>query len=484
MPTGYLPADGIDGVVVHLAATYSSLCDLITLPEQSVEHRTIHAIKIANGAGSSRRAVLLIGGVHARELVNPDLLVTFATHLLQAYTSGAGLRFGPVSYTPGLVQLIVNAMDLIICPLVNPDGRAFVQSPGGDPMWRKNRNLNPGQPCKGVDLNRNYDLLWSSGIGTSASACSDVFKGAAAFSEPETRNVRHLLDTYPNIMCMADVHSYSELVLYPWGDDDNQSSDPSMNFANPAFDGQRGTHGTGYSEYINSADASWFTTTGKAVRDAIAGVRNRTYTVEQGILLYPTSGTVHDYAYSRHLVNAANRKVLAFTIETAREFQPVWAEAAQVIDEVSSGLVALLRSAICAADSVLTGTSAAAHLDSLRALRDEVLQGSAAGRKLVALFEVHGAELAQLTAQGVVKQSEVVKLVNSWEKAARTKHGFATAPVPAAVVDSGLKLLARAADGATPAFRRAAAKMQRDLVEFRDRTVSEGLAVLMKKRRG
>lgn len=358
MATGYLPADGIEGVVVHLAATYASLTELITLPEQSVEKRTIHALKIASGKGPSRRGILLLGGVHARELVNPDLLVTFATRLLQAYTNKTGLTFGPVSYSKAQVKKIVDTVDLYILPLVNPDGRAFVQSPAGDPMWRKNRAPNPGQPCRGVDLNRNYDFLWSSGIGTSGAACSDVFKGPAAFSEPETRNVRQLLDTRPNIICLADIHSYAELVLYPWGDDDNQSTDPAMNFTNPAFDGQRGVHATGYREFIDADDEKWFATVGNAVRDSMAAVRGRSYTVQQGILLYPTSATVHDYAYSRHLVQAADRKVMGFTIETGREFQPPWAEAEQIIEEVQAGLVTLIQNAMRAAEKVLTGTTA------------------------------------------------------------------------------------------------------------------------------
>jgi murein tripeptide amidase MpaA len=482
VPTGYLPADGIEGVIVHLAATYSSLTELITLPEQSIEHRTVHALKIANGSGGSRRGGLLIGGTHARELVNPDMLVSFATRLLQAYTNGTGLSFGPVSYSKGWVKVIVDTMDVIILPLLNPDGRAFVQNPAGDAMWRKNRNPNAGQPCKGVDLNRNYDFLWSSGIGTSASSCSDVFKGAGAFSEPETRNVKWLLDDRPNIVCFADVHSYSQLVLYPWGDDDNQSSDPNMNFANPAFDGQRGVHGAGYREYIPSGDAAWFDTTGKAVRDAIAGVRGRTYSVEQGILLYPTSATAHDYAYSRHFVQAGSRKVMAFTIETGTEFQPPWSEAQQIIDEVSSGLVALLQGAMCAAESVLTGTSAAGHLDALRALRDDVLLASPAGRRLVALFETYGAEIARRVDERVVKPSDIAKVVNAWARAVR--GDFAGGPMPSRVVDDATDLLKRLADGASPALQRAARTVGRDLEAFRGRSVTEALGALPKRRRG
>jgi hypothetical protein len=141
-------------------------------------------------------------------------------------------------------------------------------------------------------------------------------------------------------MAMIDVHSYLQLVLYPWGDDDNQSTDPSMNFTNPAYDGMRGTAGDSiYREYMPQTDEGWFATTGKRMKDAIAAVRGRVYTVEPSINLYPTSGTSKDYAYSRHFVDATKRKVFAYTVETGTEFQPPYSEALNIISEVSSGLV-------------------------------------------------------------------------------------------------------------------------------------------------
>jgi murein tripeptide amidase MpaA len=236
--------------------------------------------------------------------------------------------------------MLVDTLDIFILPLVNPDGRVYVQSPTGDAFWRKNRNPDTGLPCQGIDLNRNYDCLWSSGIGTSADSCSDAFRGSNAFSEPETRNVRHLLDDYPHITGMIDVHSFLELVLYPWGDDDNQSTDPSMNFTNPAYDGIRGTAGDSiYRDYMPQTDDDWFATTGEKIKDAIAAVRGRVYTVLPSINLYPTSGTSENYAYSRHFVGATKRKVFAYTVETGTEFQPPYSEALNIISEVSSGLV-------------------------------------------------------------------------------------------------------------------------------------------------
>lgn len=309
----YLSVTAISDAVNFIATTYSTITSSFVLPESSLEGRQIKALKIAGGTGSNRTGVLFLGGTHARELVNPETVVSFALRLCDAYTHNTSLSFGPKSYEASTVKLLVDALDIFLVPLVNPDGRHFCQMPGGTPMWRKNRAPNPGAPCKGVDLNRNCDFLWSSGVGTSSNSCSDVFKGPGAFSEPETRNVRWMLDNHSNIASMIDIHSYSELVLYPWGDDDNQTTDPNQNFLNPAFDGQRGVTGSGYGEYIPEADLDDFIRMGGRIRDGIATVRGRTYLVQQSMSLYPTTGTIHDYAYSRHYLDTGRRRVLAFT---------------------------------------------------------------------------------------------------------------------------------------------------------------------------
>lgn len=398
-PTGYLTITGIRSAMQHVATTYPDLAEMVELPERSHENRRIYAIKVAKGTGGDRRGVLFLGGVHARELINPDLLVSLALRLCEAYTSGSALVFGGKTFQASTVKLIVEGLDVWMIPLVNPDGRRYVERAGGDPWWRKNRSPNAGQPCMGVDLNRNCDFLWSSGIGTSTDSCSHVFRGSAAFSEPETRNVRHVLDAYPNIGSMIDVHSYSELILFPWGDDDNQTADPSMTFTNAGYDGLRGTPGDSvYREYVDAGDLDWYVRTGASMRDAIAAVRGHTYTVKQSVLLYPTTGTTKDYAYSRHIVDTGRRKVFAYTLETGREFQPAYSEALQVIDEGSAGLLQFCLAAICAVETVVAGTAMAARLDTMRAFRDEHMVRTKAGRRYLSLLQRHSAELIQLVA--------------------------------------------------------------------------------------
>ena len=336
---GYLTADGIDAAIQYIARSYPSLVQTILLPHNTHEGRKCRAIKIRADNATPKSGILFLGGVHAREIVNPDTLVNLASNLCHAYSHEMGLTFGGKSYSASDVKQIVESLDVYIFPLVNPDGRAYVQALNGDVWWRKNRNPNPDSEYAGVDLNRNYDFLWESGIGTSSNPATEIYKGKQPSSEPETRNVIHLINNNQNIDCAMDVHSYSELILYPWGDDENQIKDPDMNFKNPSYDGHRGHPGDSiYQEYIHEKDLEWYESTGNRIRDAIAAVRGTVYEVQPSMKLYPTSATCHDFIYSLRY-NGTNRDIRAFTIETAKLFQPPYSEATNIMSEVSAGLL-------------------------------------------------------------------------------------------------------------------------------------------------
>jgi len=479
-PAGYLTTGGIEACLQYLANTYPTICQLITLPEPSVSGSTIHAIKLAKGGGD-RHGLLLIGGVHARELVPPDALVSLALRLCQAYTNGTGLSFGSRTYAAGTIKLLIEALDTYILPEANPDGRSFVQATGGDPWWRKNRRPNAGG-CIGVDINRNYDFLWSSGIGTSSNPCDyQIYKGPSAFSEPETRNVRWLLDTYGTIECFVDVHSYSQLFLYPWGDDDNQTTDPTMNFQNAAFNGLRGTPGdTAYREYIPAADRDWFVNSGVQVRTAIAAVRGRTYLLEQGVGLYPTSGTSEDYAYSRHFVDGSKERVYGYTLEVGTEFQPAYSEALIEIDEVASGLIQFAIQCLCAVQETARLSTQSIDLDRLRAWRDRLAK-SAAGRKYLRLEPaVSGAFLARLGKDAALRKTALGLLEElSGAVAADPERPL----VKGTFVDRAERILDALADGADDQVRAAIADLRADAQHFRDRTLPDGLALASKSRK-
>jgi carboxypeptidase T len=477
----YLSTTAIEGAVQYLAASYPTIFQLIALPEQSVEGRTIHALKIANGSGPDRRGVLFLGGVHARELVNPDAMITLAYRICQSYLNNVNIVLGGKIYPASTVKLIVDGMDVFILPLVNPDGRTYVQAPSGDPWWRKNRGVNAGSACLGVDLNRNFDFLHASGIGTSADACSDIFHGPGAFSEPETRNVRWMLDNFPNIRGMVDVHSYSELVLHPWGDDDTQTTDPAQNFQNPAFDGLRGTPGDSiYREYMLAADRDWFVNAGGAVRDAIAGVRGRNYTVEPAVLLYPTSGTSKDYSYARNIVDTGKAKVFSYTLETGREFQPPDAEAAQVINEVCAGVLQFCLSLLCLVESVSAEALTETELGGLRKLRDDVLAKSSVGRQYLAQLVRHTPELVDAFAADEALRTKFVGLLHEASPVLPNGEGEKVSEDLARNADVLLDTLGKGRAGS--ALGKTLHRLRADLKAFPGRTVREGLEELERER--
>lgn len=371
----YLNVEEVETAITLAAgAANAGFTELITLPNQTSEGRTCHAIRVHHGA-AALSGVYLLGGVHAREWGSSDILVNFVQVLTDAYRDGTGITQGGAEFTAEQVRAIVDTLDVVVFPQANPDGRNYSMTV--DPMWRKNRGpLAAGDPgCvsgggngPGVDLNRNYDFLWdfpvtfstSAPVATSTDPCAETYHGPGAASEPETQNVVWLLDRHPSIGYFIDVHSFGEAILFNWGDDDNQVAVPDMAFSNPAYDGQRGipesTPGgdpNKYGEFIPADDQRTLLTLGTTMRDAIEAAHGRRYTLQQAVGLYPTSGTSDDYAYSRSFVDSSKDTVLGFTIEWGRQrssipksFHPDYPDMVPIIEEVTAGLLAFCLAAM------------------------------------------------------------------------------------------------------------------------------------------
>jgi murein tripeptide amidase MpaA len=352
----YLAVSEVESALSALAQPPNdTFVQLLTPPHQTWEARVCHAVKVGKGTNPGRVGVCLIGGVHAREWGSPDILIFFLTQLAGAYRGGTGLSLGGKTFTAAQVKAVVDTKDLYVFPQVNPDGRHH--SLTVDPSWRMNRRPGPANSptCAGVDINRNYDFLWryteyfspDAPVANSTDPCDpqQTYIGPGPASEPETRNVVWMFDTFPGIRYFIDLHSYGEKILYCWGDDEDQTADPGMNFRNPAYDGKRGVVGdAAYREYIPPDDRAAVVALAGQMWDAIAAVRGRAYEVEQSLDLYPTAGTSDDYAFSRHLADPARPKVYGFTIEWGRDsnptpFHPPYPEMKQVMAEVAAGLL-------------------------------------------------------------------------------------------------------------------------------------------------
>ena len=213
----------------------------------------------------------------------------------------------------------------------------------------------------------------------------------AAFSEPETRNVKHILDS-ERIVSFVDVHSYSELVLYPWGHAPTQSTDPTKRFTGLPTGTCTASIPATYSEYMPPLDVQRFQTVAAAHRDDVAAVRGRHYTPQTSRDLYATTGTQGDYAYARHIANPGLHKTYGFTFETG----PWWAM--RLIRSTpptprSSSATPRRRCLPCCSSRCARSSSSASSCQrkidvaALRTIRDDLLATTAAGREWIALFE-------------------------------------------------------------------------------------------------
>lgn len=182
--------------------------DLVRLNSigKTVENRDIYAVQMTTDFANAMQkpALLIMGGHHAREHLSVEMPLKFIQYLISAYRSNNER-----------VKTLIENRDIHIIPAVNPDGLEYDVASGSYKMWRKNRFRN-SNGSYGVDLNRNYDYQWGTG-GSSSSPSSDTYMGPRPFSEPETQAIKKYVEDHENITILLSFHSFSKLILYPWG---------------------------------------------------------------------------------------------------------------------------------------------------------------------------------------------------------------------------------------------------------------------------
>ncbi|MFD9037205.1 M14 family metallopeptidase [Streptomyces bottropensis] len=236
--------------------------------------RNIVAIKISDNVGTDEAEpeVLFTHHQHARE----HLTVEMALYLLNELTSDYG--------TDSRVTNMVNNREIWIIPDVNPDGGEYDVATGSYRSWRKNRQPNSGSSAVGTDLNRNWNYRWGCCGGSSGSTSSDTYRGAAAESAPEVKVVANfvrgrVVGGVQQIRSAIDFHTYSELVLWPFG----------YTTANTT---------TG----MTADDRNAFATVGGKM------AASNGYTPEQSSDLYITDGSIDDWLWG-------NQKIFGYTFE-------------------------------------------------------------------------------------------------------------------------------------------------------------------------
>jgi len=241
---------------------------------KSYQGRDIVAIKVSDNVATDENEpeVLLTFHQHARE----HLTVEMALYLLRELGAGYG--------SDSRITNLVNNREIWIVPDLNPDGGEYDIATGSYRSWRKNRQPNSGSSYVGTDLNRNWNYKWGCCGGSSGSTSSETYRGAAAESAPEVKVVADFVRSRvvggkQQITAGIDFHTYSELVLWPFG----------YTYSDTA---------TG----MTADDAAAF----KAVGQKMAASNG--YTAEQSSDLYITDGSIDDYLWG-------SQKIFDYTFE-------------------------------------------------------------------------------------------------------------------------------------------------------------------------
>lgn len=308
----------IESMLNNIASNYPDITDLYSIGT-TYEGRDIWCLEISDNPGidEGEPGVLFMGLHHAREWPTVEICLNIANQLTTNYGND-----------PEITEVVDNVrLWLVVC--VNPDGYYYCHDLNND--WRKNRHPYPGGI--GVDLNRNYGGssngdpwgFWGSAFqgATTHDPAEEVYCGPMPFSEFEIQAVKNIL-LNNEINALISWHTYSELVLWPWGYTPTQAPD-----------------GT-YLSQIGQQIASRITSQSGS----------GSYTPQQACTLYPTTGDTIDfsYGYSKYVLG---RTTFAYTIEACSTFHPSTSYLDQIVDENFDGALYLLQEADSIRETVI-----------------------------------------------------------------------------------------------------------------------------------
>jgi len=247
----------------HLPEEIQEWMDMVTeeFPEVeqfqvgvSYEGRKINALKISTDPLANKQTIYVDSLIHAREWI-----------------TGASVlwAFNEILTNSDLAHM-KNNVDWYIVPMVNVDGYSYTHT--DERLWRKTRskgvNLQSGTSCQGVDGNRNWDYKWG-GEGASPFPCDITYHGPIGFSESEVRHLSYFIEeNKDHIKAVISVHSYSQLLLYPY------------NYAEGEYPDNKAEHDT----------------LGSNMQVAMRDLYNKTYIYGQGAeTIYVCTGVTTDW---------------------------------------------------------------------------------------------------------------------------------------------------------------------------------------------
>lgn len=317
---GYRTYSDLYTELLNLQAAHPDICKLYDIGESRGKEYTqstynnykheIWALKVSDNVAveEDEPGVFYMGTHHAREPISLEVAMYILNYIVSNYGDDPTITND------------VNNKQIWFMPLVNPNGHKIVTDEV-DLWWRKNirdnnaNGLIESGTTDGVDLNRNYSWEWG-GEGTSTSPSDITYCGPSPSSEPETMAMKNLMDQH-HFVAGITYHSYSELVLFPYG------------YVTEAF----------------APDHSSLQALAVSMANTIPASGGGYYTPDKSSGLYPASGVTDDYAYGQ-------RGIFCYTIELGTTFIP---SASQIPGICSGNLQAALILLHRVDKSTLTG---------------------------------------------------------------------------------------------------------------------------------
>lgn len=166
---------------------------------RSTEGRAVRALRIARGDPAGRPRLLVTAHIHAVEFVGGHVARRLAQRLLE--------RRDPEA------EALLDAAEIVVVPLLNPDGAARVWRNGGRSGLARARHTSTG-----TDPNRNFPFLeipgrraWNSGSPRPGSA---YYRGPHPLSEPECAALARLA-ARERFCAAVHFHSFGRVVFIP-----------------------------------------------------------------------------------------------------------------------------------------------------------------------------------------------------------------------------------------------------------------------------
>lgn len=257
----------------------------------------IWALRLTNESiPGPKPTFFLMAEIHAREYVTAETAARYAEHLVANYGSNPDITW------------LLDYFQVYIVAMTNPDGRKFAEA--GE-WWRKNTDNDDGctiYPNYGTDLNRNHSFHWG-GAGTNP--CGETYQGPSAASEPETQAIQTLvLSLFPDQRGPGDtdpapldttglfitLHSYSELVLWPWG----WTPTDAPNHVQLRTLGRKLAY---YNNYFPQQSNDLYATTGTSDDWAYGELGIAAYTYEMGTSFFQSCSSFESTIYPTNLAS-------------------------------------------------------------------------------------------------------------------------------------------------------------------------------------